>query len=195
MIRIFIILLFTNLLFSSEIEEFDNILHVRPLKIEKTRLTCYDCITTTFIVLNPISSKVHNTYDTLVAYTGLDHNINEYSTNIFDISNDYLIVYHDNYNDDSLSHYFSFSVSHQWSKAIVKNDLNSIESLVGEKDRIYLIEIRDSIIDNYFPDPTKIKGHRWNWLKYNLTGNYIDTNLFDYISLDLLEYYLDSLSQ
>ena len=177
----------------TKIEDFDNIIHVRPVKIIKEPLTCSDCILTTFIVMNPIRSTQFKTNDTLIAYTGLDHIINHYSTNIFDISNDYLIVYHDKFNDDSLSHYFSFSISDNMKDAMLKKDLNNLNRLVGESKSIYLIEIKDSTMNSYFPEVTKIRGHRWNWLKYNLTKDYLDTNLFEYISLDLLEYYLDSL--
>lgn len=178
---------------NTKIEDFDNIIHVRPVKIIKEPITCSDCILTTFIVMNPIRSTQFKTNDTLIAYTGFHHNENHYSTNIFDISNDYLIVYHDKFNGDSLSHYFSFSIGDHQKSFMNNKDLFIINSLVGESKSIYLIENKDSTINGYFPEVTKIRGRKLNWLKFNLTKDYLDTNLFDYISLDLLEYYLDSL--
>ena len=195
MIKTLLFLLFCYQITSQSIEDFDNIIHVRPIKIIKKPLTCSNCIITTFIVMNPMRSTQYKTNDTLIAYTGLAHNENEYSTNIFDISNDYLIVYHNKFNGDSLSHYFSFSIGYYQKDAIIKKDLNYLNGLVGENKTIYLIDNKDSTINSYFPKSTKIRGFRMNWFKFRLTEDYLDTNLFDYISLDLLEYYLDSLNQ
>ncbi len=192
-IKFLLLILFCSQITSQEIEDFDNILHVRPIKIERKGLTCNNCITTTCIVLNPIRTTEYKISDTLTVRTGSAHYINEYSTNIYDISNDYLIVYNEKFNNETKSHFFSFSIGDQMKDAMIKDDLRRIDALIGDKKKIYLIENKDSTSNSYFPDFTKISGHRFNWLKYRLTEDYIDTNLFDYISLDLLEYYLDSL--
>ena len=194
MIRIIIILLFANLLFSNEIEEFDNILHVRPLNISRIYNECNECINTKFLVVNSIKTTKFNPSDTLTAIVAHDHYSNHYNLNINDITNDYLLCFNDNGNNDLISYFYSFVVGKHF-RDVLEKDTIKLPHFTKTENTIFLIENKDSITNSFFPKQSFVKGRRINLLKSNYSNEFIDTNLFDYISLDLLEYYLDSLSQ
>lgn len=180
---------------TKDISEFNNILHVRPILIEKFNFKCDNCIKTKFQVINVLKSKEGANSDTFTVSISGDHYNNYYSTNTYNILSDYLFCYNGKLKEEvEIGFFQSFNIGYHPKDILDDTSLVKISKDIDTNIKlIYLIENKDSITQELFANSIKLRGHKLNWLEYNFTKNFLDTNWFNYISLDLLKNYLDSL--
>lgn len=195
--KLILLLLLAHTLSSKNINDYDNILHLRPVSFVRNIANCTDCISVNFILMDVIKSNGNfKNYDTICLKIGRDHYENFYSTNIFNMLNDYLVLINRENSKNCIKYFQSINIGYHSKDILDDSSLVKVNKFIDTNIKlIYLIENKDSITQELFPNNIKVRGHKLNWLEHNLTKDFLDTNKFDYISLDLLKNYLDSLKR